>query len=326
MTRKRRDSYAVRQLCSRRTIQIVSGLSTAISNGFSRAPTLGLVPSGSQRAPATQSAKPCLSDDAAQLSHVISDVYSRICGRNRQLSPNPRQSGRMMRDLGASSGMACRFGSRFKLAGARRFSAEPPYNDQPACKPGSVWPAARTADVTTIPLVRRLPGASSNLPERQIRTDPGFRPASFLFGLAPGGVCRAASVAGNAVRSYRTVSPLPRLNATRRGGLFSVALSLGFSSPPDVIRHRLSVEPGLSSPAAFRHWRGAAVRPTDAHRNGDARVLRQGLSCDSLKGAVGGLSQAMALGDSGAGRVSINARNVSSVDGSATPSTRAWRK
>ena len=87
---------------------------------------------------------------------------------------------------------------------------------------------------------------------------------SFLFGLAPGGVCRAASVAGNAVRSYRTVSPLPRLNATRRGGLFSVALSLGGSiPPPDVIRHRLSMEPGLSSPATFRFWRGAAVRPTD---------------------------------------------------------------
>src|SRR5215813_13355609 len=91
----------------------------------------------------------------------------------------------------------------------------------------------------------------------------GIAPAPFLFGLAPGGVCRAASVAGSAVRSYRTVSPLPRLNTTRRGGLLSVALSLGVLSPPDVIRHRLSVEPGLSSPAAFRHWRGAAVRPTD---------------------------------------------------------------
>ena len=94
----------------------------------------------------------------------------------------------------------------------------------------------------------------------------GIAPAPFLFGLAPGGVCRAASVAGSAVRSYRTVSPLPRPNATRRGGLFSVALSLGRprrAHPPDVIRHRLSVEPGLSSPAAFRHWRGAAVRPTD---------------------------------------------------------------
>jgi len=32
----------------------------------------------------------------------------------------------------------------------------------------------------------------------------------------------------------------------RSGGLFSVALSLG-SPPPDVIRHRFSVEPGLSS-------------------------------------------------------------------------------
>jgi len=96
-------------------------------------------------------------------------------------------------------------------------------------------------------------GLSSPLPRGQA--------APFLFGLAPGGVCRAASVAGSAVRSYRTVSPLPRLNATRRGGLFSVALSLGFP-PPDVIRHRLSMEPGLSSPAAFRHWRGAAVRPT----------------------------------------------------------------
>jgi len=30
-----------------------------------------------------------------------------------------------------------------------------------------------------------------------------------LFGLAPGGVCPAASVARSAVRSYRTISPLP---------------------------------------------------------------------------------------------------------------------
>jgi len=30
-----------------------------------------------------------------------------------------------------------------------------------------------------------------------------------LFGLAPGGVCRAAFVTEGAVRSYRTVSPLP---------------------------------------------------------------------------------------------------------------------
>src|ERR1043166_9782197 len=66
--------------------------------------------------------------------------------------------------------------------------------------------------------------------------------APLLFGLAPGGVCRAVSVAGNAVRSYRTVSPLPRQYTTHRGGLLSVALSLGLP-PPDVIRHRLSWSP-----------------------------------------------------------------------------------
>jgi len=64
--------------------------------------------------------------------------------------------------------------------------------------------------VTAIPLGRRLPGASSNLPGRpDPDTDPEIAPAPPLFGLAPGGVCRAASVAGSAVRSYRTVSPLP---------------------------------------------------------------------------------------------------------------------
>ena len=47
---------------------------------------------------------------------------------------------------------------------------------QPACKPGSVWPAAQPANVTAIPLVRRLPGASSNLPERLVRTDPRIAP------------------------------------------------------------------------------------------------------------------------------------------------------
>ena len=49
-----------------------------------------------------------------------------------------------------------------------------------------------------------------------------------LFGLAPGGVCRAAPVAGRAVRSCRTVSPLP---CRSTGGVFSVALSLTRLAP-----------------------------------------------------------------------------------------------
>jgi hypothetical protein len=64
-----------------------------------------------------------------------------------------------------------------------------------------------------------------------------------LFGLAPGGVYRAAAVTRSAVRSYRTVSTLP---ARMHGGLFSVALSLG-SPQPGITRHRSSLEPGLSS-------------------------------------------------------------------------------
>src|SRR5690348_17580040 len=37
------------------------------------------------------------------------------------------------------------------------------------------------------------------------------------------------------------------------------------------------MEPGLSSPPAFRHWYGAAVRPTDPKRNGGGEPPRQAL-------------------------------------------------
>ena len=117
---------------------------------------------------------------------------------------------------------------------------------------------AHRPDVTAIPLGRPSPGASSNQPERQgQRTRPRDvwkRRASLLFGFAPGGACHAAGVAARAVRSCRTLSPLPRrLTALRprRGGLLSVALSLGFP-PPDVIRRRVRLEPGLSSASKRR--------------------------------------------------------------------------
>src|SRR5690348_8425449 len=99
----------------------------------------------------------------------------------------------------------------------------------------------RTASLTSLPRRYRFRERSALPP---------------LFGLAPGGVYPAASVAGNAVRSYRTFSPLPRFApfGASPGGSFSVALSLGLP-PPDVIRHRMSMEPGLSSSAAFRRLR-----------------------------------------------------------------------
>ena len=104
-----------------------------------------------------------------------------------------------------------------------------------------------------IPLGRRLHGTSCNQPGRLVwKWTGGFEAAApSLFGLAPGGVYPAALVAGGAVRFCRPVSPLPAgcLAAPCTGGLFSVALSLG-SPPPEVIRHRISMEPGLSSPPA----------------------------------------------------------------------------
>ena len=122
--------------------------------------------------------------------------------------------------------------------------------------------ALRHRDVAAIHLGRVSPRASCNLPGRRAGNCPEGCPSMpSLFGLAPGVVCRAAPVARRAVGSYPTLSPLPDGGRDRsrghRGGLLSVALSLG-SPPPDVIRHRVSMEPGLSSPAAFRLSR---VRP-----------------------------------------------------------------
>ena len=60
-----------------------------------------------------------------------------------------------------------------------------------------------------------------------------------LFGLAPGGVFPATAVTSGAVRSYRTISPLPATlvetisgqNQRHLGGVFSVALSVGSRLP-----------------------------------------------------------------------------------------------
>ncbi len=68
----------------------------------------------------------------------------------------------------------------------------------------------------------------------------------FLFGLAPSGVFPATIVTNRAVRSYRTISPLP----TIAGGIFSVALSVG-SHLPGVTWHSALWSPDFP-PLAFR--------------------------------------------------------------------------
>jgi hypothetical protein len=140
---------------------------------------------------------------------------------------------------------------------------------QPACKPGSVGHRLACARryVTAIPLGRCLHIASSNLPGRR---EPDIAPASCrfheqpalpsLFGLAPGVVCHAGSVAGPAVRSYRTFSPLPHPKRRRfvLCGTVPGVAPAGCYPAPYVDGARTFLSSHLSAIT------GAAVRPTDA--------------------------------------------------------------
>ena len=85
-------------------------------------------------------------------------------------------------------------------------------------------PVSRVLSRTVIHLRCPSPDTCSDLPGSY--ADRIKRP---LFGLASGGVYRAAPVASRAVRSYRTFSPLPVF--ANVGGLFSVALSVGLRRP-----------------------------------------------------------------------------------------------
>ena len=106
------------------------------------------------------------------------------------------------------------------------------------------------------PASRNLPGWwAGNSPEGCPSTIP-IRSCS-RWGLPCRSRCRSRggllphrfTLAPPVVRLRR--APRPAEPNCRRGGLISVALSLG-SPPPVINRHRVSMEPGLSSPAAFR--------------------------------------------------------------------------
>ena len=141
---------------------------------------------------------------------------------------------------------------------------------QPACKPGSVRhrPLARAirdghSSGTTFARCLEQPTRTASL------TSPcgvfalaSERPAlPSLFGLAPGVVCHAGSVAGPAVRSYRTFSPLlPALAGGKRFVLCGTVPGFapaGRYPAPYVDGARTFLSRSLSTVA------GAAVRPTD---------------------------------------------------------------
>ncbi len=136
-----------------------------------------------------------------------------------------------------------------------------------ACKPDSVQGLPPLDDHSSWPAVTNTPLAANP----NIKAEGAH--ATFLFGIAPGGACRAGPVARPAVGSYSTVSPLPR---ACRGGLFSVALSLGLP-PPGVTRHRSFRESGLSSGIAARDHPAprAKCQLSGAGRRVNAETMRQ---------------------------------------------------
>src|SRR5213082_2808312 len=143
-------------------------------------------------------------------------------------------------------------------------------NRQTVCKPGSVPPMGQALgrgwpfiwDVRC-----RTPRATD--PSGGAEGPPGSASQSqrrlpLLLGLAPGGVYPAAAVAGGAVRSYRTISPLPPAAQGRNGfgGVFLWHFPWG--------RPRRAL-PGTVPPwspdfppssQAFRPERRAAIRPS----------------------------------------------------------------
>jgi hypothetical protein len=101
-----------------------------------------------------------------------------------------------------------------------------------------------------IPLGRPSPDASRDLPGR-----PARKPACPAYGaVVPtwscsrwGLPCRRRCRRRGALLPHPFTLTRRPMEGAQAGGLLSVALSLG-SPPPGVTRHRVSVEPGLSSP------------------------------------------------------------------------------
>ncbi len=114
--------------------------------------------------------------------------------------------------------------------------------------------ALRRGNVAAILLGRVLPRVSRNQPGRWAGNSPegcpSYRPYSVLL---PVGFTLPLLLP---VARWALTPPFHPYRENR-GGLLSVALSLG-SPPPAINRHRVSMEPGLSSPAAFRRMQ---VRP-----------------------------------------------------------------
>ena len=118
-----------------------------------------------------------------------------------------------------------------------------------ACKPGSVSGGVSPRSMA-IHLGRPSPGASRDLPGPGAETHPPEGMGPYLI-LLPVGFALPPPLPAARCALTAPFHPYPACPKTGPGGLLSVALSLG-SPPPGVTRHRVSVEPGLSSPRGLR--------------------------------------------------------------------------
>ncbi len=131
---------------------------------------------------------------------------------------------------------------------------------QTVCKPGSVPNRPKGGRWMAIHLGRPLPDASCDTPGRRRENLPAGKTRRAV-------PTRSCSRWGLPCRPRRrgrgALLPHPFTLTggaeARTGGLLSVALSLG-SPPPGVTRHRVSVEPGLSSPLPHKE---TERRPSD---------------------------------------------------------------
>jgi hypothetical protein len=157
--------------------------------------------------------------------------------------------------------------------GPARWRRTPRLSHQPACKPGSVGHRLLAHTIrdghssgTTFARCLEQPTRTASLtsPCGVIAFSSEHSAMPSLFGLAPGVVCHAVSVAGPAVRSYRTFSPLLPLPFGGWGKRFVLCGTIPGVAPagrypaPYVDGARTFLSSHLSVIA------GAAVQPTDA--------------------------------------------------------------
>ena len=183
---------------------------------------------------------------------------------------------------------------------------------------------AKRPRVTAIPLRRRLPGALSNLPGRP---DPDIdpearwprasrRPYSVLLpvGFAvPLALPQARCALTAPFHPYRPVTPLS-------GEMWAAVCSLWHfpwaQHPPDVIRHRMPMEPGLSSRTAFRP---TSERPS-------SRLIDKGWGVLAPTSRPRDQPPPRLLACGCASRAAMRLLSVAIVESSTKPSTRCGRK